>query len=138
MTVLVALTGLAVLLLAGLVIDGAARLRAAARAERIAAEAARAAVQATDARGPTVTLDRAGAVRAARAYLTAAGVTGTVTVTGARTVTVAATVHGSDIILGLVGQPDYTSTRTASATLAIGVTAAPRHQDPNLLRATPP
>jgi hypothetical protein len=123
-TVLAALAGLAVLLLAGLVLDGAGRLRAAARAERVAAETARAAAQAADTRGPALTVDRAAAARAARRYLSAAGVTGTVGFTGPRCVQVAVTVRGHDLILGLLGHPDYTLTRQATATLAVGVTGS--------------
>jgi Flp pilus assembly protein TadG len=121
-TVLAALAGLAMLLMAGLVVDGAGRLRAAGRADRIAAEAARAAAQAADTRRPTLTLDRPAAVRAARRYLAEAGVTGTVTITGPRTVQVAVSVPGHDLILGLLGHPDYTLTRQATASIAVGVT----------------
>ncbi|HYT09237.1 MAG TPA: hypothetical protein VEL73_01100 [Mycobacteriales bacterium] len=120
-TVLTALAALALLLMAGLVVDGAGRMRAAGRADRIAAEAARAAVQAADTRGRTLTLDRPAAVRAARRYLAAAGLTGTAAVTGPRTVEVSVTVHGHDLILGLLGDPDYTMTGQATATLAVGV-----------------
>jgi hypothetical protein len=114
------------LLMAGLVVDGAGQLRAAGRADRLAAEAARAAVQAADTRGPALTLDQPAAARAARAYLAAAGVTGTVTTTGPRTVQVTVTVPGHYLILGLVGAADYTATGQAAATLAVGVTAGSR------------
>jgi len=120
-TVLAALAGLAMLLLAGLVVDGGGRLRAAGRADRVAAEAARAAAQAADTRGPALTLDHPAAVAAARRYLTAAGLTGTVTITGPRTVRVTASVRGHDLILGLLGHPGYAITRRASATIAVGV-----------------
>jgi Flp pilus assembly protein TadG len=121
-----ALAGLALLLLAGLVVDGGSRLRAAARADRIAAEAARTAVQSVDTRGRTLRLDPTAAVRSARGYLTEAGVSGTVTVTGPRSVQVTVSVAGHDVILGLVGGGNYIRTGSATARLAVGVTEPDR------------
>ena len=81
-TVFTALASLALLLMVGLVVDGGDRMRSVGRADRVAGEAARAAVEATDTRGPTLALDRPTAVAAGSSYLRAAGVAGTVTVTG--------------------------------------------------------
>ena len=120
-TVLAALSGLALLLMVGLVVDGGARLRAVGRADRIAGEAARAAVQAADTRQATLGLDRPAALAAARGYLHTAGVGGTVTVAGPRTVRVTLAVSGSDLILGVAGAGRYTVTGTAEATLSVGV-----------------
>ncbi|MFD0332176.1 hypothetical protein ACFQZC_38250 [Streptacidiphilus monticola] len=69
-----------------LVVDGAGRLQALAKAEGTAQEAARAGAQALDVgqaiQGQGFTVDTSGqAAAAARAYLTQAGVTGTVTPT---------------------------------------------------------
>ncbi len=122
-TVFTALAALALLLMVGLVVDGAARMRAAGRADRLAAEAARAAAEAADTRGPALSLDRRGAVLAARGYLTAAGVDGTVAVTGPRTVAVTVTVRGRYAILGLIGAGDFTMTGSATASLSVGVEA---------------
>ena len=124
-TVFTALIALALLLLAGLVVDGGGRLRAVGRADRIAAEAARAAVEAVNTRGRTLVLDRPAAVAAATAYLHTAGATGTVTITGPRTVHVSAVLSGHYLIVSLTGTTSYQVTGTATATLAIGVTTDP-------------
>jgi Flp pilus assembly protein TadG len=121
-TVFTSLAAVALLLMVGFVVDGGGRMRAVGRADRIAAEAARAAVEAADTRGPTLTLDHLAAVAAANAYLRAAGATGTVTVTGPRTVRVTATVTGHYLILGLVGASSYEVAGAATASLAVGVT----------------
>ncbi|MFD2400008.1 hypothetical protein ACFSVJ_28895 [Prauserella oleivorans] len=63
----------ALLFMLALVVDGAGQLRATARADAIAAEAARAAQTALDTRGATVVVDPAAAVAAAHSYLSAAG-----------------------------------------------------------------
>jgi hypothetical protein len=119
--VLAALSGLALLLMVGLVVDGGTRLRAVGRADRIAGEAASAAVEAADTRQARLGLDRPAALAAARAYLRAAGVEGAVAITGPRTVRVTVTVPGTDLILGLTGAGRYTVTGSAEATLAVGV-----------------
>jgi Flp pilus assembly protein TadG len=120
-TVFVALAAFALLLMVGLVVDGGGRMRALGRADRVAAEAARAGAEAADTRGPTLVLDRPAASAAAIAYLRSAGVAGTVTLTGPRTVTVTVTVTGRDVILGLVASGAYAVTGSAQATLVIGV-----------------
>lgn len=120
-TVFTALAALALLLMVGLVVDGAGRMRAVGRADRVAAEAARAAVEAADTRGSTVTLDRAAATTAAQSHLRSAGLSGTVTVTGPRTVRVTVTVHGQYLILGVIGAGGYQVDGAADATLAVGV-----------------
>ncbi|WP_239341607.1 pilus assembly protein TadG-related protein [Frankia sp. CiP3] len=87
----------ALILVAGLVLDGGLALAAKVRAIHTAEEAARAGAQAVDLAGYRadghVRLDPAGARQRAQAFLAAAGVAGTVVVTGTRvTVTVHATV----------------------------------------------
>jgi hypothetical protein len=124
-TVFTALTAVALLLLAGLVVDGGGRLRAVGRADRIAAEAARAAVEAVNTRGRTLVLDRSAALAAATAYLHTAGATGTVTITGSRTIHVTAVLTGHYLILSLTGTTSYQVTGTATATLTLGVTTDP-------------
>jgi len=113
---------LALLLVTGLVVDGAGILRASARAEQVAAEAARAAVQAADTRGAAVRIDQPAAIRAARAYLDVASVEGQVRITGPRTVEVTTTVHGRYVILGVLGRPGYARVGTARVALAVGGT----------------
>lgn len=120
-SVLVAVLVPALLLLVALIVDGAGQLRAHARADALAAEAARAAQTALDTRGVTITLDPAAAARAAIAYLHAAGQRGHVTVTGPDTVRVAATVTHPAAI-GLTG-PVHTATATATAKLGVGTTS---------------
>ena len=120
-TVFTALAALALLLMVGLVVDGAGRMRALGRADRVAAEAARAGVEAVDTRGRTLVLDRPAARAAASSYLRAAGTAGTVTVTGPRTVAVVVTVTGTDVILGLIGSGTYAVSGSAQATLSVGV-----------------
>ena len=120
-TVFTALAGFALLLITGLVVDGARTLRASARADQVAAEAARAAAQAADTRGPDIRIDQPAATRAVRAYLDAAGVEGQVRITGARTVEVSTIVHGRYVILAVLGSPGYTRTGTAQVTLSVGV-----------------
>jgi Flp pilus assembly protein TadG len=120
-TVFTALAALALLLMVGLVVDGAGRMRAVSRADRVASEAARAAVEAADTRGAAVTVDRAAATATAQSYLRSAGLRGTVTVTGPRTVRVTVTVPGEDLILGVLGTGGYEVDGTAEATLTVGV-----------------
>ncbi|HEY3546970.1 MAG TPA: pilus assembly protein TadE, partial [Propionicimonas sp.] len=79
-----AITVVGLLVLAGLVVDGGVKIRAAQHADAVAAEAARAAGQMValpEVVGhQDVTVDRQGAVNAANAYLAAAGETGSVVV----------------------------------------------------------
>src|SRR5437764_8635842 len=81
---LVIVLTVAVLAMIGLSVDGGGRVRALERADNLASEAARAAGQAIYApqaiEGGDKVVDPAAAVTAAQTYLTAAGVTGAVTV----------------------------------------------------------
>jgi Flp pilus assembly protein TadG len=120
-TVFTALAGFALLLMVGLVVDGGGRMRAVGRADWVAGEAARAAVETADTRGRALTLNRPAAVAAARSYLRAAAVDGTVIVTGPRAVRVTVTVTGTYLILGVVGAGGYEVSGSAEATLSVGV-----------------
>lgn len=125
-TVFVAVTMLGLLVLCGLVVDGGAKLRATQRADRIAAEAARAAGQAVDPAALVagdVTVDRAAAVESAQAYLAAAGVTGTVALsTDGTAIEVDAKVTAPSVFLGLVGIESFSVTGHGRAVLVHGVT----------------
>lgn len=125
LTVLTAVLALALLALAGLVVDGTGQLRAGQAASGAAQQAARAGTEALDAAslraGGPLTVDPTAATAAARAYLIAAGYTGTVTVTGPTTLRVRVTVHQPTVILGLIGVDSYTATAAATADLAHGV-----------------
>ena len=123
----VAISVLGLLLLVGLVADGGAKLRATQRADATAAEAARAGGQALDladaVAGTPDRVDRAVAIRAAQAYLDAAGAVGTVAVSDDRTrllVTVQATAPTA--FLGLIGINQVSATGSAQATLVDGIT----------------
>lgn len=107
-TVFLAVAAVGLLALVGLVVDGAAKVRAVQRADRIAAEAARAAGQAVDLTGVLagdgIHVDRRAAVVAAEAYLDAAGAPGRVDFApGGRSVTVTTTATASTVFLGLIG-----------------------------------
>lgn len=121
-TTYLAITVLGLLVLVGLVVDGGFKVRTAQRADTVAAEAARAAGQAV-ALAPVVGhqavgVDRQAAVTAARAYLTAAGHTGTVTIgDGGTTVEVTVTTTSPTVFLALIGITDLTVTGHGQVTL---------------------
>lgn len=126
-TVFFAISVLGLLLLIGLVADGGAKLRATQQAAATAAEAARAGGQALDtaaaADGDTSRVDRALAIQAAQDYLTAARVTGTVTVSEDRTrLTVTVTRTAPTAFLSLIGIDTLTVTAHADAVLVGGIT----------------
>jgi len=119
---LVIVLTLAVLAMIGLSVDGGGKLRALQRADRLAAEAARAAGQAIAApqaiQGGEKVVDPPAAVAAAQNYLAAAGVTGNVTVsTDRRQVTVTVTVVYTTVFLGLIGIDTLPATRQATAVM---------------------
>lgn len=108
-----AVTFLGLLVLAGLVVDGAAKVRAVQRADRLAAEAARAAGQAIDLttamQGGGVRVDRRAAVDAAQQYLRHTGVSGRVEAAPAGdALTVTASATQPTVFLGLIGVPEFT------------------------------
>jgi hypothetical protein len=125
-TVFVAVTMLGLLVLCGLVVDGGAKLRATQQADRIAAEAARAAGQAVDPAALVagdVTVDRAAAVESAQGYLAAAGVSGTVALSPDGTaIEVDVVVAAPSVFLGLVGIESFSVTGHGRAVLVHGVT----------------
>ena len=125
-TVFVAVTMLGLLVLCGLLVDGGAKLRATQRADRIAAEAARAAGQAVDPAALVagdVTVDRAAAVESAQQHLAAAGVTGTVALSPDGTaIDVDVAVTAPSVFLGLVGIESFSVTGHGRAVLVHGVT----------------
>lgn len=109
----------ALLLLVGLVVDGGGQLTAVQQAEGVAAQAARAGVDAgagADIAGRT---DPTSARIAAETFLRDAGATGTVRVEGQQvTVTTAVTYRTS--FLGLIGVHTLTGTGEATARLVPG------------------
>lgn len=109
----------AMTILVGLAVDLGGQVHARQRAHDVAAEAARAGgqqVQAAPAiEGRSIGVDTVRARTAAKQYLTAAGVTGTVKVTGGDTVTVNVTDTYSPTFLSIIGIGDLTVTAEASA-----------------------
>jgi Flp pilus assembly protein TadG len=113
------LVSVTLIVVVGLVVDGAGKIQANERADLVAASAARTATNSIG--GDTVrvgalTLDPVKAVAAGEAYLAAAGMAGTVSVTG-EVVTVTATTSYSTRFLSLIGIVELPGTGEASARL---------------------
>jgi len=117
-TLFVAVFTLALLAAVGLVVDGGGKVRALQRADEAAREAARAGSQMLDVpsavRGDGPRVAPAAAARAARAYLDAAGVAGTVTVEG-NAVRVSTRITYEPVFLAFAGVGPMTVTGTALA-----------------------
>jgi len=117
----------ALVLLAGLVVDGGVILAANRKAGAEAEAAARAGTSVLDtdayrAGGPLV-LDPAGATRAAEDYIAQTGHAGTVQVTGTDTVQVEVTFSQPLIILGLVGIGPVSIEGQGTARSRVGVSS---------------
>ncbi len=123
-TIFVVVMFIALVAVAGLVIDGGRALAARRRSIDEAEAAARAGAQAlsVDAyrSSATITLDPAAARAAAVSYLAATGDTGQVTIAGG-TITVTVETHQTMTILGIVGIRTMTLAGTGSAELVRGV-----------------
>ncbi|MEY9997738.1 Flp pilus assembly protein TadG [Streptomyces sp. V4I8] len=123
-SVFVAIIAVPLLFLGGLfAVDAFGVTRAHERADGVATEAARAAAQAIDPTqaitGNAIVADPQDAAAAARAYLNAAGVTGTVTVSGdGHRITVQVT----DTYTGKFAPNTWTVNATSSASLLHGIT----------------
>ncbi|HUD17814.1 MAG TPA: pilus assembly protein TadG-related protein [Acidimicrobiales bacterium] len=117
----------ALMLVAGLVIDGGLGLAAEVRATDEAQSAARAGAQAIDLaayrQSGSVTLDPTAATQAADNYLATTGDSGQVVVAG-DVITVTVQVVQPTQILGIVGLHTLTVSGTARATAVRGITAA--------------
>jgi len=105
--VFTAVIGVVLLVIIGLVVDGGGQIRNLQRADTAAQEAGRAGGQAVNpaalARGDGGRVDPAAAATAARSYLQAAGVQGTVTVAGPTTLQITTTTSYNTLFLGLIG-----------------------------------
>jgi hypothetical protein len=125
-TAFVVVIATAVLMFAGLLLDGGQALAAKVRAIGEAQEAARAGAQAIDLAAyrdtGTLTLTPDHAVTLAQRYLAATGHAGTVRVTG-NTVIVTVTLTQPTALLRLVGVGSLTVTSTGSAQPQRGITA---------------
>jgi hypothetical protein len=107
-TIFVAIVAVGLMALAGLVVDGGAKVRAAQRADRVAAEAARAAGQAVDVAGVLagheIRVDRGAALAAANAYLRSAEIEGSARlVNGGSGIAVITTASEPTAFLSLIG-----------------------------------
>ncbi len=126
LTLMLAVLMVALLALAGLVIDGGRKLNQSASAYAIAQEAARAGAGMVDRsaayRSGTFRVDQGQALAAARDYLTGAGYSGSVTADGTRRIRVTVTVSEPTLVLSLIGIDTMTSTGSAVASLVTGVT----------------
>jgi Flp pilus assembly protein TadG len=116
----------ALIALAGIVIDGGAKLNQAENANAIAQEAARAGAgmvnRAHAYSTGTFVVDGAQAVTAAQAYLANAGYQGTVTQPTADSIRVTVTVSAPTKVLSIIGINRMTSTGSATASLVTRVT----------------
>lgn len=105
----------------GLVVDGGGQIRNLQRADTAAQEAGRAAGQAVNpvvvTRGDGGQINPGAAAVAARFYLAAAGVHGTVTVTGATTLQITTTTSYSPVFLGIIGVGALPASGTAQVQL---------------------
>jgi Flp pilus assembly protein TadG len=126
LTLMLAALMVALLALAGLVIDGGRKLNQSASAYAIAQEAARAGAGMVDRsaayRSGTFRVDEGQALTAARAYLASVGYTGAVSGDGTQRIRVTVTVTEPTLVLSLIGIDSMTSTGSAVASLVTGVT----------------
>jgi Flp pilus assembly protein TadG len=124
LTLMLAVLFVSLLVLAGLVIDGGAKLDEAENAVAIAQEAARAGAgmvnrSAAYASGSLV-VDQSQAIEAARQYLAAAGYRGSVTRVGPDAISVTVTITEPTKVLSLIGIDRMSSTGSATADLVTG------------------
>lgn len=123
-TLFMVVAAAALMLATGLVVDGGTKIQALQRADDAAAEAARAAGQAIDparsVRGHTPRADVARAGDAARAYLAAAGVAGSVDVR-ADVIEVTTNISEPTVFLAAIGIGTVSATGTAQARLVRGL-----------------
>jgi Flp pilus assembly protein TadG len=126
LTLMLAVLFVALLAMAGIVIDGGAKLNAAENATAIAQEAARSGAGMVNRSSAlstgTFAVDPGQAVAAARAYLARAGYHGNVTLAGNDAIRVTVTVTVPTKVLSLIGIDSMTSTGSATAVLVTGVT----------------
>ncbi|MFI7033575.1 pilus assembly protein TadG-related protein [Microbispora hainanensis] len=113
------------LVLAGFLWDGTAKLRAGREAYNIAEEAARAGAGYVDRRAAYTDgryiVDQVAALRAARSYLATTGHTGTAAPVGTHAIQVRVRVSEPTLFLALIGINDIAVTGSATARLVPGV-----------------
>lgn len=125
LTLLLGVLMVALLALAGLVIDGGRKLNQSARAYAIAEEAARAGAGMVDRsaayRSGAFLVDEGEALAAAKAYLASTGDAGSARADGPRRIKVTVTITERTLVLSLIGIDTMTSTGSAVASLVTGV-----------------
>jgi hypothetical protein len=127
LSLMVVILFVALAALAGLVVDGGAKLAGDENAAAVAQEAARAGATNLDVSSAyasgTFEVDPQRAISAARAYLAQAGYRHyAVAATGLRTIRVSVTIAEPTSFLSLIGIRSFTCTGTATAALVTGVT----------------
>jgi Flp pilus assembly protein TadG len=126
LTLFVAILFPALLAFAGLVVDAGTKLDNYENASAYAQEAARAGAGQVDQSEAyskaTFVVDEPEAIAAARAYLAAAGVDGSVSAVGDDAIRVTVTITTPTKILSIIGIDTVTSTSTATASLLSGIT----------------
>lgn len=126
LTLFLAILFPALLAFAGLVVDAGTKLDNYENASAYAQEAARAGAGQVDQSEAyskaTFVVDEPEAIAAARAYLAAAGVSGSVTPIGDDAIQVTVTITTPTKILSIIGIDTVTSTSTATASLLSGIT----------------
>ncbi|WP_353952492.1 pilus assembly protein TadG-related protein [Knoellia sp. S7-12] len=124
-TLWLATCGFAMIVVVGLAVDLGGQVQAQQRARSLAAQAARTGGQQLQPgpaiRGEAAAADRTRAVQAARAYLAATDVTGTVEVSGSDTITVTTTDTYATTFLGIIGLNTLTVTGNAQARITRSV-----------------
>lgn len=124
LTLMLAVLMVALLALAGLVIDGGRKLDATQKAYAIAQEAARAGAGQVNTsaayRSGNIRVDRQQALAAARSYLASAGYRGSVSASGNR-IRVTVRVSERTAVLSLIGIKTFTTSGSAVASLVTGV-----------------
>ncbi|WP_433432233.1 pilus assembly protein TadG-related protein [Nonomuraea sp. CA-141351] len=116
---------MALLICAGLVVDGGKKIQAYREAYAVAEEAARAGAGQVDidrayAQGGRFEIDTTKALSAARAYLATAGHTGSAALAGGRIIQVTVTVSKPTVLLSLIGISNVSTTASASARMLQG------------------
>lgn len=115
----------ALVALAGLVIDGGAKLNQDETAYSIAQEAARAGAGTVNRSAAytsgTFVVSQQQAITAARAYLVSAGYRGAVAAAGTKSITVTVTITRPTSVLSIIGIDSMTTQGTAVASLVSGV-----------------
>ncbi|MEZ0076295.1 pilus assembly protein TadG-related protein [Planotetraspora sp. GP83] len=124
-TTFAAVVVLALLICAGLVVDGGAKIQAYREAYAVAEEAARAGAGQINVdhayTGGRFEIDTAKATAAAGAYLSSGGHSGHVSMSGNRTVQVTVTVTRPTMLISLIGIGSVTATASASAQMFHGI-----------------